>query len=300
MRRPKFLRARAVTVLRPGALCLVTDLGRPGYAELGVPRSGALDQAALRLANRLVGNPEGHAGLEVLLGGLRLRAEAGCTIAVTGAPVEVFVTRREGDRVAVGAHRAVYLGPGDELEIDRPAAGLRNYLACSGGLDLPAVLGSRSGDLLSGLGPPPVRADERLALGTPSPTPACGEPVPVSVPPARLALPILLGPRDDWFDEPADALRARTWTVDAASNRVGVRLTGEPLRRTAAREGAELPSEPMLPGSVQVPPSGEPVIFLADGPTTGGYPVIGVLAACDLPALAQARPGTPVTLIPRL
>jgi biotin-dependent carboxylase-like uncharacterized protein len=290
---------RAVTVLHPGALTVIADLGRPGQTHLGVPRSGALDRPALRLANRLVGNPEGHAAFELLLGGVRVRAEAGASAAVTGPPVPVWVAHRDGSRRAVGSHAAVFLGPGECLEVGGPDGGLRNYLAFSGGLDVPPVLGSRSTDLLSGLGPEPVRAGQRLPLGDPRPAPADGSPVPVSVPPARVVVPALLGPRDDWFTDPAAGLRAAGWTVDPASNRVGLRLKGRPLTRAPERDGVELPSEPMVPGAVQVPPSGQPVVFLADGPTTGGYPVVGVVPEAELPKLAQARPGTLVYFVPR-
>lgn len=285
-------------MLRPGALTLVTDLGRPGHAHLGVPRSGALDRPALRLANRLVGNPEGYAGFEVLLGGLELRAEVGCSVAVTGPPVPAWQRRPDGARWAVGSHCAVHLAAGDHLRLAVPDAGLRNYLALAGGLDLPMVLGSRGTDLLSGLGPPPVRAGDRLPLGEPGAPPPDGGPVPVSVPPSLLPVPVLLGPRDDWFNDPADALRGTVWTVGSSSNRVGLRLEGPALVRTAERDGVELPSEPMLPGAIQVPPSGQPVVFLADGPTTGGYPVIAVVPESWLPALAQARPGSRVRFRP--
>jgi biotin-dependent carboxylase-like uncharacterized protein len=292
---------RAVTVTRAGPLTVVADLGRPGWAHLGVPHCGALDPAALRLANRLVGNPEGDAGLEVLLGGLELRAEAPVTVAVTGAPVTVW---RHGDgrtgARAVGSHRAVPLRTGERLELGTPEGGLRCYVTLSGGLDLPMVLGGRGSDLLSGLGPAAVADGDRLPLGAAGRPPADAEPVPVSVPPPSLRVPVLLGPRDDWFADPASVLASSVWTVGPASNRIGLRLSGEPLARVPARQGEELPSEPVRPGAVQVPPSGQPVIFLADAPTTGGYPVVAVVAdAASLGALAQARPGGRVRLVPR-
>ena len=178
--------------------------------------------------------------------------------------------------------------------------GLRCYVTFSGGLDLPLVLGGRGSDLLSGLGPAAVADGDRLPLGVPGRPPAVAEPVPVSVPPPSLRVPVLLGPRDDWFADPATVLAASVWTVGPASNRIGLRLSGEPLARVPARRGEELPSEPVRPGAVQVPPSGQPVIFLADAPTTGGYPVVAVVAdAASLGALAQARPGGQVRLVPR-
>jgi len=289
----------AITVTRSGPLTVVTDLGRPGHAHLGVPHSGALDPDALRLANRLVGNAEGLAGLEVLLGGLELRAEAGVTVAVTGTPMAAWRRDEDGTRRAVGSHRAVHLRAGQRLELGVPAAGLRGYVACAGGLEAAEELGSRSTDLLSGLGPAVVADGDRFELGAAGEVPSDAGPVPVSVPAARIAVPVLLGPRDDWFEDPAAALRASVWTVGSASNRIGLRLAGQPLVRVPEWAGKELPSEPMCPGAVQVPPSGEPVVFLADGPTTGGYPVIGVVPEAALGALAQARPGSEVLLRPR-
>ncbi|WP_199444502.1 biotin-dependent carboxyltransferase family protein [Umezawaea beigongshangensis] len=284
---------RALTVLRTGPQALVEDLGRPGNAHLGVPPSGALDAPALRLANRLVGNAESAAGVEALLGGLAVRAEASCTVAVTGPAVDVLRSGRY-----VGSHVPVHLGAGDVLEIGVPARGLRCYLACSGGVAVEPELGSRSADLLSGIGPAPLRAGDVLPLGE-----RAGLPVGVDVlvapgVPDELVVPVLLGPRDDWFDDAAGQLAAGAWTVSDRSNRVGMRLTGSPLERTPTRRGAELPSEGLVTGAVQVPASGEPVIFLADHPTTGGYPVIGVVPPAALPSLGQARPGTPVRLTP--
>jgi biotin-dependent carboxylase-like uncharacterized protein len=285
---------RRLAVLRTGPLAVITDLGRPGYAHLGVPRSGALDTAALRLANRLVGNPESAAGLEVLLGGLALRAESACTVAVTGPPLALRLDDRP-----VATHCAVPMPVGSTLSLAAPAHGLRSYVACSGGVAVEPVLGSRATDLLSGLGPPALRDGDELPLAPAGTPPVLGGPVPVSEPPDELAVPVLLGPRHDWFDAPAAALRAADWTVGAASNRIGLRLSGPALRRVPERADAELPSEPMCPGAVQVPPNGQPVVFLADCPTTGGYPVVGVVAEAALGALAQARPGSTVRLLPR-
>ncbi|MCS7480937.1 biotin-dependent carboxyltransferase family protein [Umezawaea endophytica] len=285
---------RRLTVLRTGPQTLVQDLGRPGYAHLGVPPSGALDGPALRLANRLVGNPETAAGLEVLLGGLAVRAGASCTVVVTGPPAPV---RRNG--CAVGSHALVHLACGDVLEVGTPERGLRCYLAVSGGVDVPAELGSRSTDLLSGIGPDPVRDNDDLPLGAVT-APAVGADVlvPTRVPDA-LVVPVLLGPRDDWFGDPAGQLRAGRWTVSEKSNRVGMRLTGTALERAEGFVGEELPSEGIPTGGVQVPADGQPVVFLADHPTTGGYPVIGVVPADVLPLLAQARPGVPLEFRPQ-
>lgn len=277
---------RALEIVSPGSLALVQDLGRPGYAHLGVPPSGALDVDALRLGNRLVGNPEDAAGIETVLGGLTIRAAASCTAAVTGPPVAVSVDGREA-----GSHTPIPLQPGQKLTIGRPATGLRNYLTVSGGIAVPPVLGSRSTDVLSGLGPSPLEAGTTVPLGPVSGVPSGADVVTASPAPPELTVPVVLGPRDDWFADAASALNAQ-WTVTAESNRVGVRLDGPPLRRVSTVSNSELPSEGVLTGAIQVPPNGLPLVFLADHPTTGGYPVVAVVRRASLGALAQARPGT--------
>jgi biotin-dependent carboxylase-like uncharacterized protein len=271
-----------------GPLALVQDLGRPGHAHLGVPPSGALDVPALRLANRLVGNPKTMAGIEALLGGFAVMARCSCTVAVTGPAVSVTVDGR-----VTGSHVPVHLADGQTLTIGTPATGLRCYLAVSGGIDAEPRLGSRSRDTLSEIGPAQLAPGDVLALGEPLGLPTGEDVLAPPRPPGELVVPVVLGPRDDWFDEPSERL-ARAWTVTPESNRVGLRLDGERLARTAEREGTELASEGLLTGAIQVPPSGLPVIFLADHPTTGGYPVVAVVTAAALPALAQVRPGTTV------
>ncbi|MFG2619508.1 biotin-dependent carboxyltransferase family protein [Streptomyces sp. NPDC048507] len=280
-------------VLRAGALTTVQDLGRPGYAHLGVPRSGALDTAAHALANRLLGNPAGAATLETTFDGVALRALTAVTVAVTGAPCAVRICGRPA---AWGA--PVRLRAGAELDVGRAESGLRGYVAVRGGFAVPPVLGSRAADLLSGLGPPPLVAGTVLPVGPPGPDPVSGADVP-ALPgaPAELVLPLRTGPRADWFtrDSLARLLSAR-YRVAAASNRIGLRTeAGPPLARS--RPG-ELPSEGMVLGAVQVPPDGLPVVFLADHPVTGGYPVVGVVPPGPaLDAAAQARPGLGVRFV---
>ncbi|UQX00177.1 biotin-dependent carboxyltransferase family protein [Streptomyces sp. RerS4] len=280
-------------VVRPGALTTVQDLGRPGYAHLGVPRSGALDTAAHTLANRLLGNPPEAATLETTLDGVRLAALVPLTVAVTGAPCPVRV---DGRPVAWGA--PVRLRAGAELDVGRAESGVRGYVAVRGGFAVPPVLGSRATDLLSGLGPPPLRAGTVLPVGPPGPDPVAGADTPrVPGPPTELVLPLRPGPRADWFTEASLArLLSARYRVAAASNRIGLRTeAGPPLTRA---RGGELPSEGMVLGAVQVPPDGLPVVFLADHPVTGGYPVIGVVPPGPaLDAAAQARPGLPVRFV---
>ncbi|MEV6956975.1 biotin-dependent carboxyltransferase family protein [Streptomyces sp. NPDC051183] len=283
----------ALQVLRPGALTTVQDLGRPGYAHLGVPRSGALDTGAHRLANRLLGNPPEAAALETTLDGVSLRALAPVVIAVTGAPCAV---RASGHPVPWGA--PVRLRAGVEVDIGRAESGLRSYVAVRGGFAVPPVLGSRSTDLLSGLGPAALSAGVVLPVGTPGPDPVHGVDAPAAPgPPRELVLPLRLGPRADWFTPASIAGLWRShYRVSAASNRIGLRTEGPELAR--ARTG-ELPSEGMVLGAVQVPPDGRPVVFLADHPVTGGYPVIGVVPRGPaLDAAAQSRPGSGLRFTP--
>ncbi|MGY2875195.1 biotin-dependent carboxylase-like uncharacterized protein [Marmoricola sp. URHA0025 HA25] len=277
---------RAFTVVDPGALTTVQDAGRPGWAHLGVPRSGALDAPAMRLANRLVGNPESLAVLETTSSGVVLRPGVALALAVTGAHCEVHV---DGRSAQWGA--PVPVPAGAEVRVGTATEGLRSYVALAGGVDVPAVLGSRSTDLLSGLGPRPLRAGDRVALGAPGRAAYGTEAVPRRRPEE---LRLVLGPRADWFTTRAvESLDGATYEVLADSNRVGLRLGGVPIARS---RDDELPSEGMVLGAVQVPPNGQPVVLLHDHPTTGGYPVVAVVVADDLPVCAQARPGERVTL----
>jgi biotin-dependent carboxylase-like uncharacterized protein len=178
---------------------------------------------------------------------------------------------------------------GSTVVLGRPTAGLRAYLAVRGGISVPEVLGSRSTDLLSGIGPPVLAAGDRLPIGTLTEGFPTLDLAPVA---ARPSLPVLTarrGPRDDWFAPAALAdLTGRPWTVSPDSNRIALRLSGPALKRAVDRE---LPSEGLLRGAIQVPPNGQPVLFLADHPVTGGYPVIAVVDAAGVDLAAQARPG---------
>ncbi|WP_433082032.1 biotin-dependent carboxyltransferase family protein [Dactylosporangium sp. CA-052675] len=268
-----------------GPLTTVQDLGRPGFAHLGVARSGALDRPALELGNRLVGNPPGAAGLEITLGPFAAVATRAGTVALTGAAASLRVGGRPAPLNAPVPVRA-----GDRIEVGRAVSGLRAYLTVGGGLTPDPVLGSRSTDTLSLLGPPVLRAGDRLPIGVPGRAPA-----PVDLAPrAALGGPIVLritwGPRADLFTD-AGRLGAGEYRIRGESNRVGTRLDGPALTRADA---GELPSEGMVLGAVQVPADGRPLVFLADHPTTGGYPVVAVVHAADLPLLAQARPGDSV------
>lgn len=268
-----------IEVLRAGPLTTVQDLGRPGYAHLGVPRSGALDQPALRRANALVGNSAAAAGLETTLLGCRLRFATGAKVAITGASAVVKV-----DGVPV-ADPVLEVAAGAEVEVGRATAGVRSYLAVRGGIGVPAVLGSRSTDTLSGLGPARLADGMTLPIGDDrGPAVDVAPAVPLG---KDLELAVRPGPRDSWFG--AGELFAGSYAISPVSNRVGARLDGPGLTRT---RDEELTPEGLVLGAIQVPANGQPLVFLADHPTTGGYPVIGVVD--DVTSLAQARPGTVV------
>lgn len=259
----------SLLVVRTAAQTLVQDGGRHGYAHLGVPTSGAFDQRAWRLANRLVGNDESAAAVEALGGGMVIRAQRYVTVAVCGAQGEVRVDER-----LRSTHEPLALAPGQCLAIGRPESGLRFYLAVSGGLALPEVLGSQSRDTLGGLGPR-IQAGDLLPV-----RPRHGHPLVDHVPSRPTAQEFLVTPGPDLEVEP---LLAGLWDLDPQSNRIGIRLTGKTIKAPTAN----LPSRPMVRGAVQLPPNGLPIILGPDHPTTGGYPVIAVVTADSMDDVAQ-------------
>jgi biotin-dependent carboxylase-like uncharacterized protein len=276
-------------VLEPGPSTLIEDLGRAGLASMGVGPSGAIDRGALSLGNRLVGNPDGAAGLEVLLGGLRLTADDLLWFAVTGAWGDVTI-----DGARVEPHTATPLEPGAVLSVGPATAGIRYYVAVRGGIAVEPVLGSRSRDVLASLGPPPLAAGDVLPVGAqPAERIPPIDAVPVDPPTGgELELDLRPGPRLSWFAETAwRTLTDVPWTVSARSDRTGVRLEGATLEGAV---GGELPSEGMLRGAIQVSPDGAPTVLAADHPVTGGYPVIAVVTDATVDRLAQARPGQPL------
>jgi biotin-dependent carboxylase-like uncharacterized protein len=295
----RFVGLRVVT---PGSFSTVQDLGRRGRGHQGVARSGAFDQHSHRLANRLVGNDIAAATIEVLFGPCEFEANGDLVLSVTGADASLHVGHRElasempnGGRWVttreVGCNVAFVLRSGERLRIGVPSHGLRTYLSVRGGFAVAPVLGSRSYDSLGQIGPHPLSVDEVLLVGEVPLGDAWFEVVPQRLPVDPVAIELLLGPRHDWLSASAlDGLESFSWTIDSASNRSGIRFAGPMLER---RQG-ELPSEAMIPGAVQLPPSGLPIVLGPDGGTTGGYPVIGVVLQSGLDALAQRRPGDPV------
>lgn len=281
--------AAGLVVTRADRPALYQDLGRPGMADQGVAESGALDRASLIGANLCVGNQWDAAVIEIAFGGFGLRADLPVTLAVTGAPAPLSIRTADGRIVLAPFGRPFALDAGDDLTLGLPPEGMRSYLALRGGFAVESLLGSASSDTLAKIGPAPIATGRLLA---PAKEPAAAvdpfRPARVSLPKAGeiVTLDVLLGPRTDWFtDKGVETLLSQEWQVTAESSRVGMRLAGaEPLER---RNAAELPPEGTALGSIQVPHSGQPVLFLADHPLTGGYPVIGVVARHHLDLAGQ-------------
>lgn len=292
--------AHGTAILRirdAGLQTLVVDRGRPGLASLGVSASGAADRGALARANRAVGNDSSAAALELSHGGFEAEVMGDAVVVLSGALRSISVAGPLGTHTPE-METPFRLTAGEILRIGGPNAGLRSVVAVRGGVAAARVLGSRSRDTLAGLGPEPLRAGDsvKCANGT---VRAVRMPVP---PPfampragAVTVLDVVLGPRSDWFsDDAVRLLQTHVWNVSTQSDRVGVRLTGEALTRAVPFMGQELPSEGLVSGAIQVPPDGQPIVFLADHPLTGGYPVIAVVHERHLDVAAQLPPGAQV------
>ncbi len=287
-------RSASLKVKGTGLQTVFQDLGRHGMAGQGVSASGALDRAALRMANRLVGNRSDSPALETVGGGLQLQSQGETVLAVTGADAPLTVCTEDGRQWRVPTHQAVALADGDTLSVGQPAAGARCYVAARGGFAVAPVLGSCATDTLAGIGPAPLSVGDALAVLPARAGAVVGMPeqLAVDLPSVErdVVLDVVLGPRTDWFTaESVARLAAQRWQVTPQSNRVGLRLTGDvPLERAVT---GELSSEGTVPGALQVPPSGQPILFLADHPLTGGYPVIGAVAPHHLDRAGQVPVG---------
>lgn len=281
---------RVLEVLKTTGPALLEDLGRPGLAHLGVTRSGAADRPAHTLANRLLANPDELATVEVTFGGFAARVRGGSVdVSVTGADPAAAV-----DGVPFGANAVQHVRAGQVISLGTPVRGVRSYLGVRGGFAAEPVLGSRSFDTLSQIGPRPLQAGDTLAVGEPGPRFPETDHAPVApITAGGVDVRVIPGPHDDWLLDP-DALVRTRWTTSGDSDRIGIRLVGAPLAwRWPTRE---LPSEGLLRGAIQVPPGGQPVILGPDHPVTGGYPVVGVVVDADTDLLAQLRPGQPIQL----
>jgi KipI family sensor histidine kinase inhibitor len=283
----------AMRILDPGQLALIEDLGTPGNAAVGAARSGALDRGAFRLGNRLVGNREDAAALELLVGGLTASIEQPLWFAVTGALCPITL-----DGQPVEPDEAVHALAGQTLRVGAAKRGLRAYIAVRGGIAAQPALGSRSRDVLAELGPSPLGAGDviRLDSAPHAQIPAVDTMTVAAPTEDAVTIRVMPGPREDWFTAGAlERFYGTQWTVTAQGNRTGIRLEAAGSSGSAVElERAirvELPSEAMIAGAIQVPPSGQPTVLLADHPTTGGYPVIAVVTDASLDAFAQLRPG---------
>jgi biotin-dependent carboxylase-like uncharacterized protein len=306
-----------ILVHKPGMLASVQDLGREGLRQLGICPGGALDTLALRLANRLVGNPEGAAGLELTMGNAELRFESDTRIAYLGSDFDARLDEQPlhpGWSVPVRAGQRLRFGGANRVP---GPAGLRSWLAVAGGIDVPPMMGSRSTDLKAGFGGLEGRAlkkGDRLPIGVPGLTEAqrarrafgvrgpdpwrdegADAPVAPAGDDAATVLRVMAGPEARQFAAASRAaFHAAAWRITPQSNRMGSRLEGPVLQREAA---GDMLSAGVVPGTVQVPPSGQPIILMGDAQTTGGYPRIAVVIRADLWKLAQAPLGGLLRLV---
>lgn len=280
-----------LTILRPGLLSMVQDLGRPGWGAFGVPPSGAMDSVALRLGNLLVGNEPGCAALEVTLRGPEIRFEIDAWAALTGSRFECRLGEREPPH-----GESFPVGEGEVLRIGGTLEGARGYLSVAGGVDVPRVLGSRSTCLdggFGGLGGRALRAGDALPLGAVF-RPAGRRRLRREVRAAcsygeEAVLRVLVGPQEEAFTGAGRrAFFASAYGVSPRSNRMGLRLEGPPIEHARA---ADLLPEGLAPGAIQVPADGRPIVLGADRPTTGGYTKIATVITADLGRVAQAKPG---------
>lgn len=302
----------SVRVLQAGLLSTVQDLGRVGHQHDGIPVAGAMDAIALRLANMLVGNDDGAAGIEMTLVGARLQFDAPALVAITGADVDARV-----DATRVPAGRAMHVPAGATLALGEAARGCRAYLAIAGGVNVPVVLGSRSTSLrgaFGGLGGRALRRNDVIPIGVP--TALSGRireglaldraPVAIATWGASSALVprysrapavrLLAGEHLEWLTSTSrDALFRAEFRVGAQSDRMGFRLEGTPLELTRP---LEILSEAVAFGTLQLPPGGDPIMLMADRQTTGGYPRIGEVASIDRSLVAQLRPGDRLRFVP--
>lgn len=289
----------SLRVLSAGLLSTLQDEGRFAKRRLGIGQAGAFDQPALHLANALCGNPANACALEITLVGPTLLFEQDSLIAVTGAPFALFI-----DDQPAPLWSPLRVNAGSCVRLTRPHVGCRAYLAVHGGMDVPVVLGSRSTDLNAALGPLQGRALQKgdhipLHLLPPMSASALSwslNPAYWFSPPSQQPLRLLSGTHREQLDATSlQRLFSGIFTVSTDSNRTGVRLEGEKLVR---KQHTEMLSEGALPGAVQLPPSGQPIIFGPEGPVSGGYPRIGQIAAVDFPRLAHYRPGDRVCFVP--
>lgn len=277
-----------IRILEPGVQTTVQDLGRRGQLRYGIPPSGPMDRVPFVLANRLVGNPDGAAGLECAYLGVRFVAEAACAVAVTGAGMPVTVNRQEAP-----AWTTLLLRPGDEVKLGMARAGVRSYVAFSGGIDVPEVLGSRATYLRGRLGGWQGRALERgdtLALfGAPRPPVRRVREAAIPALGAEAEIRVVLGPQDDRFTASGRAaFLGDPYEMLQESDRMGARLRGSRIEHV---KGHDIVSDGIALGSIQVPGDGQPIVLLVDRQSTGGYTKVATVCSFDIGRVGQVRPG---------
>jgi len=286
-----------LTVVRPGVLAAFQDLGRQGKGELGVSPSGAMDEVALQSLNKALGNPEDFAAIETFATGFTMTAGTDQIVAVSGAVSQVTLfsdTEQDVVNIEPSGSAPFTLRANQTLSINQTDYGNWSYISVRGGFDVEHILGSSSWDTLAGIGPKPLQAGSQLRVKPPL------APSQVSTRAERvqqhhaavIVLRVTLGPRHDWFTaDTRERFFSDAWLVTHSLNRTATRLSGKPLTRS---RDDELHSEGIMRGAVQVPPDGQPLIFGADHPVTGGYPVLAVVIAADFSLAAQMRPGSSV------
>lgn len=281
-------------ILDPGFLSTIQDFGRFGYQDQGIPTSGAMDMEAMILANRLVGNPDDEALIEMNGTGMNVQVKADCSIALSGVITTIEVNQKnyhENEVISLKAQDSFRILPFQE--------GFRGYLSVSGGFGIPPYLGSCSTTLLAGIGGHQGRALKRqdeLSLKNPGHPPAASFQIRSQPIPVNPILHVILGPQTAWFTpEAIEAFFKNSYHVRSDSNRMGIRLQGH---HPIAVSPSSMISDAVLFGAIQVPPDGHPIILGADGQTMGGYPKIGYVATMDRSILAQLKPNTSVRFEP--
>ncbi|WP_085246738.1 5-oxoprolinase/urea amidolyase family protein [Gilliamella mensalis] len=279
-----------IKILATGLQTLLQDAGRIGQAALGISESGAMDKGALHSGNRIVGNPINEVVLEITQGGFKAQVNRGMLVAVTGAQCDIHITTSDGEKYNVAMYQPIQLEKGDIISLGSAKCGVRSYLTVRGGFQVSPVLTSCSYDTLAQVGPSPLKIGQTLAIKN---IPTLNAVSLIETPMIRyptcndvIVLDIVLGPRTDWFTKQAvELLSSQLWQVTPASNRIGLRLSGDmPLSRDKEQE---LPSEGTCIGAIQIPANGQPVLFLNDHPLTGGYPVIGAVCTYHLDLASQ-------------
>lgn len=282
----------SLEIMNPGLLTTVQDCGRYGYQKFGVPISGAMDRYSLRIANILVGNEDYQGCIEVTFGGLKIKFNEDSIIAITGANLKPKVNGKE-----VSMWRALEVKCDDVLEFAGPVSGIRSYISFCGGLDLPNVLNSKSTDLKSKLGGfngRKLNRGDKIKIKHSSISTTKKHPIEKYIPryENEITLNVILGPQDNLFkDDSITRFLNGEYEVTNDCDRMGYRLSGPKIEHV---DTADIISDGVSYGAIQVPGSGQPIIMMADSQTTGGYTKIAFVVSSDLHLLAQAKPGNKI------